>query len=172
MTGIIAAITLDRVIGVYNKDNSIGYIPWKNYPNFIMPDMIFFRKMTENSNVIMGRKTWESINSKPLVNRNNIIISRKELSGTHYRSFKSISEAINFPLIGDVWFIGGREIYLEALNIIDEIYLTVVPLLSKDIIKQRKVKVFFPPINESVFYRECFCHPQNNDMLVLKYVRK
>ena len=66
---IIVARSLNYGIG------KKGSIPWK-----IPSDMKMFKKITTSgksgNTVIMGRKTFESMNSKPLPNRTNIIISQ------------------------------------------------------------------------------------------------
>ena len=64
MFEIITAIDQNNGIG---KNNSI---PW-NLPK----DLKHFKDITENSFVIMGRNTWNSLPKKPLPNRINIIIS-------------------------------------------------------------------------------------------------
>ena len=55
-------------LGGIGKDNKI---PWR-----CPEDLINFRKLTTgsgNNSVIMGRKTWESLNNKKLANRKNIV---------------------------------------------------------------------------------------------------
>ena len=64
---IIAALSSNYVIG-----NS-GKIPW-----FIRGELKRFKEITINHNVIMGRKTYESI-GKVLESRKNIIISKTNL---------------------------------------------------------------------------------------------
>lgn len=55
------------------KNNTI---PW-----YFSEDLKFFRQLTENNVVIMGRKTYESIGN-PLSKRTNIVISSKEANET------------------------------------------------------------------------------------------
>ena len=59
----ILAMSQNRVIG---KD---GKIPWT-----ISEDLKIFKKITFGHRVIMGRKTFESLNKKSLVGRENIVI--------------------------------------------------------------------------------------------------
>ena len=63
---LIVAQTENNVIG---KNNSI---PWK-----LPSDLKRFKELTTNNIIIMGRKTFESIGSKPLPNRINIVISKE-----------------------------------------------------------------------------------------------
>jgi dihydrofolate reductase len=69
IVSIIVAASSNNVIG---KDNDlIWHLP---------VDMNFFKTKTNSHHVIMGRKNFESIPHKyrPLPNRTNIIITRKE----------------------------------------------------------------------------------------------
>ena len=68
---LIVAIDKKRGIGLNNK------IPW-----YFKEDLQFFKKITLNSIVIMGRNTWESL-KKPLPQRYNIVLSttKKEKDG-------------------------------------------------------------------------------------------
>lgn len=62
---LIAALSKNHIIGNKNK------IPWV-LPN----DLSWFKSITLNKPVVMGRLTWESI-KKPLKDRLNIVVSRK-----------------------------------------------------------------------------------------------
>ena len=66
MLSLIAAVARNGVIG---KDNQLL---WK-----LPKDLKHFKALTENHPIVMGRKTFESI-GKPLPNRTNIVVSRKE----------------------------------------------------------------------------------------------
>jgi dihydrofolate reductase len=66
-------LVLARTIaGGIGKDNQL---PWK-LPN----DLKMFKKITtsglQGNTIIMGRKTFESIGQKPLLNRLNIVVSK------------------------------------------------------------------------------------------------
>lgn len=117
---LVVANSLNGVIGIN------GCLPW-NIPE----DLKRFRKLTDNSIVIMGRKTYESI-GKPLENRYNFVISSKDLSNSDIYSFKDINSAIKYAeekLPGhNVFVIGGASIYQQFLeqNLIDRIYQTIV----------------------------------------------
>ena len=66
MIAAIVAMSPERVIGLD------GNLPW-HYP----VDLKRFRNVTLGTTVIMGRKTWESLNSKALPKRRNIVITRR-----------------------------------------------------------------------------------------------
>jgi dihydrofolate reductase len=95
----------------------------------------------------MGRKTYESI-GKPLPERDNFIISSTLQETPGIRVVQSISEAIDeCDHDKDLWFIGGRAIYQEAMNYADKIVLTIVP---DDV--QGDNLIYFPWINPLKFY--------------------
>ena len=67
MISLIAAYDPNRVMGRQNS------LPWK-----IKEDMAFFKEITTDNIVIMGRKTYESI-GKPLPKRLNIVLTKNKL---------------------------------------------------------------------------------------------
>jgi dihydrofolate reductase len=118
MISIIAGIGKNRELGSENK------LLW-NIPE----DMLWFREKTNGHPVIMGRKTHESI-GRLLPNRPNIVITHD----TTYQSpgiviTPSFEEAINEAKKLDskeVFIIGGANVYKQAIEIADRLYLTVV----------------------------------------------
>lgn len=112
---LIVAFNHKRVIG---KDNSI---PWK-----CTPDMRLFQAATHGYPVIMGRKTWESLGSKPLPQRQNVVISTSMQAGEGYELRHNCSDAFrDFP---DAWIIGGQKVYEQALltGKVDHVLATVI----------------------------------------------
>ena len=113
---IIAALSKNRVIG------NEGKIPW-----FIRGELKRFKDITMGHNVIMGRKTFESIGNA-LEGRKNIIISNNksfEVDGASVEH--SFDLAINrCEKSKDIFIIGGSKIYELALKSCDYLYLTVI----------------------------------------------
>lgn len=129
---IIVAKDLNGAIG------KNGQLPWK-----IKEDMRIFKSITEGSTVVMGRKTFDSI-GKPLKNRHNIVISRdKNLKIENAIVCGSLQAAIDIAesLSEDIYFIGGGEIYKEAIDCCDVIFLSVVDTKISD------ADAFFPELN-------------------------
>lgn len=118
LISLIAAASENNVIGDENE------IPWH-----LPDDMAFFRSTTEGKPVIMGRKTFESI-GHPLPKRQNIIISRQQdlvIEGCEVVS--SLEEALDLAEeegADEACVIGGGQIYKEAIELADRIYLTRV----------------------------------------------
>ncbi len=101
-----------KLIAVVDADFGVskhGAISWS-----FRQDRLFFRKHTENSVVVMGRRTLFSIPNPPLRNRVNCVLSRRyrNISGTEV--FSDIDSLLK--KYTDFWIIGGAEIYNEFLE--------------------------------------------------------
>ena len=116
MISIIVAIAQNGTIGDNNS------LLWH-----IKEDMRFFRTTTSGHAVIMGRKTFESLGSKPLPKRKNIVITRSDLTFEGALTAHSLDEAIAMAE-GDeeAFIIGGAQIYRAALAVADRMYITRV----------------------------------------------
>lgn len=113
---LIVAMAKNRVIGAG------GRIPW-HLPN----ELQLFKSVTMGHHIIMGRKTWESIN-RLLPGRTTVIVTRRrDFSVPGALVAHTLDEAIKY-CAGDseVFIIGGGELYRAALPMADRIYLTVV----------------------------------------------
>ena len=133
MITIIAAIGKNRELG---KDNDLIW----HLPN----DLKRFKKVTSGHDVIMGRKTYESL-GRPLPNRTNIIITRN----TNYKAegcivLNSLEAALKTATDSNPYILGGGNIYRQAIKIADVLDLTLVDAtLDAD--------VFFPEIDTTVW---------------------
>jgi dihydrofolate reductase len=126
-----------------SENNAIGkngQLLW-HLPN----DLKFFKNTTWGFPVIMGRKTFESVN-KPLPGRTNIVVTTKadwEAGGVIRVS--SLEEGIQKAAETNskqVFIIGGGEIYKQSMDIASSIYITRVHAhIDGD--------TFFPVIDES-----------------------
>lgn len=164
MIKMIAGVSLNGIIGVENK------LPW-NIPE----DMKFFREMTKNSIVIMGRKTFETIN-RPLPNRRNIVISRLAnglgtINAEGIEVYSSLKEAVDKCAEDerDIWIIGGERLYEAGLELASEIYVTVIPQVV-DVEWKECAK--FPFVSPGLFRMEDEWFKQlGNGVNVARYVR-
>ena len=141
MITAIAAVGLDWAIG--RNGQLLVSIP---------ADMKYFRETTKGATVIMGRQTYDSLPKKPLPNRKNIVISRSysdftpvsdNLTGSDLEHVKAYLEGIRSnPDSGDVFVIGGGQIYRELLDWCDTVLLTQVFQTWPD------ADTFFPNMEE------------------------
>lgn len=128
----IVAISKNNVIG---KDNQI---PW-----YLPADLKYFKKVTTNHHVIMGRNCYESI-GKPLPNRTNVIITRDAFFiSSNCLVARSIEDALHMAYDNgeeEAFIIGGGQIYEQTVDLWDRLYLTEVDL-------EVDGDVFFPKVN-------------------------
>ena len=104
------------VIACLDKQNGIGLdgdIPWS-----LSPDMKHFRKLTSGSVIIMGRRTWESIGSKPLPKRINMVLTSSSTEMPGATKCASLQDAVSEAQIHSVpiFIIGGSNVYRDALQ--------------------------------------------------------
>lgn len=113
---IVVAVAENGVIG------RAGDLPWR-----LSEDLRRFKALTTGRSCIMGRRTWETLGG-PLPNRRNIVITRQ----ADYRAegadvCRSLDEAIaSCAEEGEVFILGGAEIYRLALPHCDRMYMTIV----------------------------------------------
>ncbi len=126
---IIVAVDENNGIG---KD---GLLPWK-----LKKEMQFFKSTTQETfefdkknMVVMGRRTWESIDPKyrPLENRRNIVLSQNqkykaEGAEVCYSLGEALKKAELDEEIENVFIIGGAKIFELAMPIANGIYLTQI----------------------------------------------
>jgi dihydrofolate reductase len=136
---LLSAVVAASENNAIGKDNKLLW----HLPN----DLKFFKNITWAMPVLMGRKSFESINSKPLKGRFNIIITRQtDFSAEGVAVAKSIDDAIAIAQQHDykeLMILGGGEIYRLALPKTDRIYITRVHARFED------ADAFFPAIDES-----------------------
>jgi dihydrofolate reductase len=137
MITLIVAMGKNREIGKENQ--LLWHLP---------KDLKHFKELTSGYPIIMGRKTYESI-GKPLPNRTNIVISRKnDWFEEGILIVGSIKEAVKFAkkIDEEVFIIGGGNIYEQTIDLADKLEVTLVDaVLDAD--------TFFPKINEKVWQK-------------------
>lgn len=112
---LVVAMNQERVIGVDNA------LPWH-----IPEDLAYFKQVTLNKPIIMGRKTFESI-GRVLPKRRNIVISRSGFSYPNVEVFTSLEDALSATSNdAEICIIGGGEIFKQALPYANSLHLTMV----------------------------------------------
>ena len=113
---ILVAMASNRTIGINNT------LPWR-----CPEDLKHFKALTMGHHMIMGRKTFESI-GKPLPGRTTVVVTRnRELKIEGCIISNSLEDAIT-ACAGDdaVFIVGGADIYTQALNVADTLYITEI----------------------------------------------
>ncbi|WP_411714023.1 dihydrofolate reductase [Natronomonas sp.] len=138
---LVAAVAENGVIG--NDDG----MPW-HYPE----DLQHFKETTMGNPVIMGRRTYESIEARlggPLPGRTNIVLSRRESldlpeGAVHARDAAEALELAESALDADketVYVIGGATVYEQFIDEADELVITEIPEAPEG-------DTYFPEIGE------------------------
>ncbi|WP_411953290.1 dihydrofolate reductase [Alkalibacillus sp. S2W] len=111
---MIVAMDENHVIGLDQG------MPW-HLPN----DLKYFKSVTSQSTIVMGRKTFESI-GRPLPKRHNIILTRqKDFNPEGCTVIHSMEELQDVVLSNEhVFIIGGAALFAEALSFADYMYIT------------------------------------------------
>jgi dihydrofolate reductase len=113
---LIVAMAKNRVIGADNR------IPWH-----LPSELKLFKEVTMGHHIIMGRRTWESIN-RLLPGRTTVIITRQpDYAVPGAIVVHSLEDAFAASAGDDeVFVIGGAELFRETLPIADRLHLTIV----------------------------------------------
>ena len=141
MIDIIVATDRNFGIGHENK------LPWPKNEK----DMKWFRDQTRGHVIVMGRKTWESIGSKPLPNRINVVITSKEIENAHKTMSGDMGEILKslekeYPNL-HIWVIGGSEIYSQSVPYADNLYhTTIIGNYECDAFVEKDLMTKFPVI--------------------------
>jgi dihydrofolate reductase len=119
------------IIGIVAVDRNGAIGKGGNLPWHYSADMKFFKETTTGNAVVMGYKTWLTL-KKPLPNRLNIVLSRQsqiepQESVLVFRDVESVL-AMAKDLNGDLFVIGGEQVYRSFLPHIEKWIVTEVPL--------------------------------------------
>ena len=108
---LIAARSANGCIGKNNE------LPWPKQKQ----DMEWFREQTLGKAICMGRNTFESIGSRPLPKRFNIIVSRS-MQQSDFPDLNIVSDIESLP--DNCICIGGQQLYEALLPRATKILLT------------------------------------------------
>ena len=123
---LIWAQDINGGIGKNNK------LPW-----YIPQDLKNFKKITLDKIIIMGRRTWESLPTKPLPKRRNIVLTNNQIDNIEcYSSITNCMDELKFEK--EVYIIGGATLYMEFIKLAQFLHITFVNIEDKEI------DTFFP----------------------------
>ena len=141
------------IIVAYDNNRAIGQngdLPWgRSLP----ADLAQFKRLTKGGDIIMGRKTFESIGSRPLPERENIVISSRPTGVKGVLTAMNLESALalsRYP----TFIIGGAQVYGDALKMpeIDTIYATEIDASFPD------ADTFFPELDMAVWQETSRVH--------------
>lgn len=138
---LIVAMAKNGVIGADNK------IPWH-----LPAELRIFKSATMGHHIVMGRRTWESID-RLLPGRTTVIVTRQpdfRVPGAIVaHSFEDALAACHGD--DEVFVIGGAELFRLALPRADRFYLTIVDA-------QPEGDTMMPEIDWSAWREVCSAH--------------
>ena len=125
----------------------------------IKDDMKYFKEVTLNHVVVMGRKTFESLPS-PLKDRKNVVITKSNVKlPDGVLKYSSIEEFLDSykDYKDEIFIIGGASIYRQFIDLCDKLYLTEVD-------KSVDADVYFPEFNKKLYEKEIVKEGESNNL--------
>jgi len=159
MVELIAAVSLNGSIGKNGK------LPWH-----IPDELDLFKTVTMGKTVIMGRKTWDSLNRRPLPGRKNVVISRTHVPA-HLAEDDEVIFVDSLPAAlefcrdaNDAVIIGGEQVYRRFLPYVDMLHISRIKLNVRD------PDAVFPEVNWAEW--ECVGQADRGEYIYNGYLRK
>lgn len=128
-----------ELIVAYDKNRAIGTTTSNSIPWNVPEDLAHFKQITTetpNTVIVMGRKTFESIGSKPLKDRIHIVLTKNTALKNSNRPEIIFAEDYNMPYLFEkfkdnrVFIIGGREIYDMFFDMCKVIHVSMIHVES------------------------------------------
>ena len=132
---------MDAIVAVYS-DWGIG--AEGTQPLVLHADRAFFRRMTENAAIIVGRTTLADFpGGKPLKGRHNIVMTRQNLSIEGAVVLSDVSQALEEAKKHDrCYVVGGASVYMQFFPHYDRVYVTQIDA-------QEECTAFFPNLDRN-----------------------
>lgn len=110
-------------------------------------DLKYFKQLTTDATVVMGKNTFLSLPRRPLPNRRNIVLTRDTAFAYENTEVAHSIEELRLMLHEqeNVFIIGGGKVYEQFLPIVDKLYITHIHHSWED------ADTFFPAINPAVW---------------------
>lgn len=110
-------------------------------------DLKYFKQLTTDATVVMGKNTFLSLPRRPLPNRRNIVLTRDTAFAYENTEVAHSIEELRLMLHEqeNVFIIGGGKVYEQFLPIVDKLYITHIHHSWED------ADTFFPAINPVVW---------------------
>lgn len=157
----VAAMAENRVIGLQ------GRLPWD-----LPEDLRWFKELTMGGTLLMGRVTFDSI-GRALPGRKTVVLSRKgEVKVDGVEVIRDLSGLRKLQTPGEIFVVGGSEIYRICLPYCRDLYLTEV---KGEFAGDRKFPIFEDLFRFSAVLRETprmkIVHYVNDEVMDLPRTR-
>lgn len=163
------------LVAAIGKNNELGlenHLIWK-----IKEDLQFYRRLTIHENIIMGRKTFESMPYKALEKREVFVLSSQKLDENYdinlYTNIEDLLEYISNTPRQNFIVVGGSQIYKAFMPYVDTMYIT-------EIEDYANADTYFPEIDihdwivEPIYYNNKIDYLDNNKVPYTRnrYIRR
>ena len=118
---MLAALWAEDLQGVIGKDQTL---PW-HLPN----DLKYFKEMTIGKTIVMGRTTFEGMGSRPLPNRQTIVLTRNpDYQAEGVTVMHSVDDVLAYAKTKEepTMIIGGAVVFQDFIPYYDLLYRTVI----------------------------------------------
>ena len=133
---ISAIVAVDNNWGIGYNGDLLEHIP---------EDLKYFKALTTGHVVVMGRKTWDSLPKRPLLDRINYVITKEAKVSNNevaYFNMDCIKMTMKKHADYEYFIIGGGEIYKQLLPYCDRAYVT------KILKSHENVDTYFPNLDK------------------------
>ncbi len=118
---MIAYVWAQDQNGLIGRD---GDLPWH-----LPDDLKFFKERTINQIIVMGRKTFTGMGSRPLPKRTNIVLTRQatvaaDSSVLVMHDKEAVLKYAQMHADQDLMIIGGAEIFRLFADVVETLYVT------------------------------------------------
>lgn len=128
-------------------------------------DLSFFKRMTLNKAILMGRKTALSLPKFPLPKRFNIILTKAPQNEHEVSSIEQAWDLCTKHGYSELWIIGGETLYKQFLHITDELYLT-------SILDDQDGDSYFPYTDIKDYFDDGLLIEEHGNTFMVKYSKK
>lgn len=121
--GFAQTLTLVAAVGRNGVIGDGARMPWH-----LPEDLRFFRETTTGGTMLMGRGTWDSI-GRALPGRRTIVLTRRpDAVAPGAEVARSLAEALALAGDGEVFVVGGGEVYAQTIGSAARLLVTEVDL--------------------------------------------
>lgn len=116
---------MKAIIVAMDRRNGIGADNDLLWQRDLPADLKHFKDVTFGGTIVMGRRTYESI-GRALPHRENIVVTRTPFEAENIICVTNLEQAYQRATRPDIYVIGGGQIYAQALDDMDKLYVTYV----------------------------------------------
>lgn len=161
--------------GINGEFGTATGMPWPRNKQ----DMTEFKKQTVNQLVLMGSETWKTLGSKPLPNRENLVLTNSlDFFGLDFKddshckarvkpeAFGAFLKYIDNSIDEDVLVIGGANILVSALPYADVVFHSVIQEVTEEATVKLPYEGFFQYLYDTELFAKVQSKPSEDKSVV------